>query len=308
MAWVAEANAPEDWAIHAMSAIVRDAGCFVVYVGGWNVQKFYKYNLDTDTWIELAVPPAVLYLSLSMSPDESKLAGHGVSGSYLYIYDITSGTWTTSSAAPTIPACNPTDIFGTVWADNDTIWCQVRGYNPSIPRDDVKFMKYTVSTDTWTQYPNFISPSVVISFCMCIRTDGTALYAGNLGAAYNYTTKYTIATDTYASGPTLPSAHYFILSADRHKLWWGPHRSAPADHQTITRWINPDTEVLEGDVFTEYDNGNNPTLLSAGVYGLLVCMADHRISNPKFYSESYWSPPVGMAGLNPALVELLVGV
>jgi len=279
--WIAEANVPSPFQYHAISNIIYDGG-WICYVGGYNVQKFYRYNLDTDTWTELTVPPGVLQGGLAISPDESKLASRLLDT--LLIYNISSPGWTTSSAAPVIPGCNPTQIYGICWYEDDTIWCQCRGFDPGFTLFRVKFMKYTVSTDSWTQYTTKISPTVSNSSCLCISTDGARLYAGNCGGAYNSSTKYTIATDTYAGGPGLPAAWYFVSSADRHKLWYGPRIAAPAIHYTITRWVNPDTEVLEVAAFPEKADALTEAPLSAGVYGLTMAIAAHKVANPKLWS------------------------
>jgi len=279
--WTAEENWPEAWAVITFSPIVVESGEYIVYVGGVTITKFYKYNLDTNTWTELTDPPAALYAQLSMSPDETKLAGHVANGTQLFIYTISGNSWASSSVAPQMNG-NNIMIQSTVWADdNDTVWCQVRASVGATLT--VKFFKYVVSIDTWTQYTNSVTPATHNSICLCINTAGTILYAGQCGATYRATTKYTIATDTYGSGPTLPSAYYFTLSADQHKLWYGPKRTSPAAHVTITNFVNPDTEGFEG-VFPELDAANKPSNLSTGVYGVVVAIADYKISEPKNWS------------------------
>ncbi len=285
--WVAEAENPQDWT-PCFSPIIVESGEYVVYIGGYNVQKFYKYNLDTNVYTELTVPPAVLYVALSMSPDETKIAGHGPNGSYLYIYNISSPGWTTSSIAPTIPGTDYPRVMESVWPDNDTIWVAVRGHTGSQWR--VKYMKYIVSTDTWTQYTNYYS--AIFAICTCMTTDGTRLYSGSNGQA---SFKYTIATDTYAAGPTLPAAYYFVWSHDRNKLWFGPRRTSPAMHDTITRWLNPDTEVLEAPVFDEFDAAT-ATSLTAGIYGVAAVIVAYKVTEPKNWSYIISAPPsVGKA-------------
>jgi len=279
--WVAEANDPVDWQWHAISPIVYDSG-WIVYIGGYNVQKFYKYNLGTDTWTELTDPPGVLYAQLSMSPDETKLAGHIANGTQLFIYDISSPSWTTSATAPNLTGGYTPSIQSTVWADDDTVWCQVRGHNGT--NFDVKFFRYVVSTDTWAQFTNKITGTYGNSQNTCINTAGTELFAGQGVAGYRYMVKYIIATDTISQSLVLPSAYYFVAAADRHKLWFGPRRTTPAVHYTITRWVNPDTEVLEGDVFPEKGDAYTQTPLSAGVYGTTVVIAAQKIANPKLWS------------------------
>jgi len=269
--WVAETADPQDWVATCFSNIVYESGHWVVYVGGYNIAKFYRYNLDTNVFTELTDPPAALYAMLAVSPDGTKVVGLELNGDRLYIYDISSPGWTTSAAAPDMTGGYTPTIHSIVWADDDTVWCQVRAHDGSAYR--VKFYKYTVSTPAWDQYTNYLTPAVTNSTCLCISTDGTRLYAGNCGATYYSTTKYTIATDTIEAGPDTFDAYYFVYGADRHKLWFGPKRTVPATHMTITRWVNPDTEVVEGIVFSEYDPATKPNKLPAGVYGVTMCIA-----------------------------------
>lgn len=275
MAWVAETANPQAWIQTCFSNIVLESGVPVVYVSGHNVAKFYRYNLNTNVFTELADPPAVLYNQLAVSPDGTKVVGHASSGYVLYIYDIVSNGWTTGVGnAPEY------EIQSIVWADDDTVWCHSR----RAPR--VKFIKYTLSTNAWTIGDKYREVAVTNSLACCISVDGTKLFAGQCGDAYNYTTRYTIATDAYAAGPTLPSAWYFCVGADRHKLWYGPKRTTPAAHVTITEWVNPDTEAREPAVFSEYNPATKPSLLPVGVYGVTMCIAGFLTAAPENLSET----------------------
>lgn len=284
MAWVAETADPQAWVVTCFSNIVIESGHPVVYIGGYDIAKFYRYNLDTNVFTELTDPPGALYSQLAVSPDGTKVVGMGLNSTLLYIYDISSPGWTTSAVAPDMTGGYTPSIHSIVWADDDTVWCQVRAHDGSDYR--VKFYKYTVSTPAWTQYTNYDTPSVTNSYCLCISTDGARLYAGNCGATYYSTEKYTIATDTLEAGPETFLAHYFVYGASRHKLWWGPKRTVPATHMTITRWVNPDTEVLESGVFSEYDPATKPSALAVGVYGVTMCIAGFMTAAPENLSET----------------------
>ena len=277
--WVAEASNPQAWGQTCFSNIVYESGHWVVYAGGPDVAKFYRYNIDTNVFTELTDPPDALDGQLAVSPDGTKVVGHASKGTVLYIYDINSPGWTTSAVTP-----GYWPLYSMVWADDDTIWCHIR----AIP--NIRFCKYTLSTNSWESYAHIYAPTVTWSSCMCISTDGKKLYA-SCGAYYNSTTKYTIDTDTYAAGPTLFSAYYFVFAADRHKLWFGPRRTTPATHGTITRWVNPDTEVLEADVFPEYGPATKPSNLPVGVYGKTMCIAGFMTAAPENLSINLASLP-----------------
>jgi len=285
MAWVAETANPEAWNVACFSNIVYESGHWVVYVGGDVVVKFYRYNLDTNAWTELTDPPAAFYNQLAVSPDGTKVVGHAVNGDRLYIYNISSPGWTTSSVCPAMPETDTPRIQSMAWADSDTVWCQIRAHTGTEWR--VKFYKYTVSTDTWTQYTNYRVVVYGNSLGTCISTDGTKLYAGQCGTSYRYSTKYTIATDTYAAGPTLPLTYYFCYQASRNKLWFAPRLAGKGQ---IRRWLNPDTEVLEGNVFSEYAPGT-AVGLAVGVYGLTMCIAGFMLAPPENLSETLASLP-----------------
>ncbi|MBA7556185.1 hypothetical protein ES705_48884 [subsurface metagenome] len=77
--------------------------------------------------------------------------------------------------------------------------------------------------------------------------------------------------------------------ADRHKLWYGPERATPATHKTITRWVNPDTEVLESVVFPEYDPATSG--IGAAVYGMTMCFVSYMLVEPKNLSINLASLP-----------------
>ena len=280
MVWVAEAANPQAWAQTCFSNIIIESRQMVVYVSGFNIAKFYRYNLYTNNFTALADPPAALFGQLAVSPDGTKVVGHSANGTVLYVYNISGNSWTTGAVNP-----GSWSIQSMVWADDDTIWCQVR----SLP--NIKFYKYVVSTNTWTSYANSTAPAVTNSTCMCISTDGTKLYVGNCGSFYYSTTRYTIATDAYAGGPNIPSAHYFVYGADRHKLWYGPSRAVPVLHKTITRWVNPDTGVLEPAIFSEYDPSTKPSNLPVGVYGVTMCIAGLMDTAPENLSETLASLP-----------------
>lgn len=274
MAWVAETANPQAWEQTCFSNIVKESGLPVVYVGGYDIAKFYRYNLSTKVFTALADPPASLYGQLAVSPDGTKVVGHGLNGTVLYVYDISANSWTTSAGSGW-------QIQSMVWADNDTIWCHLR----AIP--NIMFAKYTVSTDSWFWPANFVAVAVTNSQCMCISTDGARLYAGQCGATYHNSIRYIIATDTYEDGPDIWFAYYFVFCADRHKLWFGPSRALPVAHRTITRWVNPDTEVLEADVFPEYDPATKPTNQPAGIYGKTICIAGFMLAPPENLSITF---------------------
>jgi len=298
--WVFEANNPVGWSAPYFSPIVAMGGSWVCYIGGYNLAKFYRYNLDTNAWTELANPPGVIWGGIAMSPDKTKMVAHLSNGSQLWIYTV-GGGWTTSAVAPLFRGLFATNIQSAVFLDNDTLWVHLRALDGA--NQQTKCYRYVISTDTWTQYPNYKQLAYTNSQCICINTAGTVLYFGQCGADYTKSYKYTIATDTYAEGPSLPAAHYFVTSADRGRLWLGPKTGG---FVTMTKWVNPDTEVLESDVFPAPPERDKVSNLSGGVHDLTVAIAAYHVAEPKNMSYTGEAAPSGsVGGINSGLLEVL---
>ncbi|MBA7476578.1 hypothetical protein ES707_11966 [subsurface metagenome] len=282
--WVFEANNPVA-ADSQFSAMFRNAiGQYVCYAGMYNVQRFYRYNLTTKQWHRLADPPVVLIGCLSHSPDEKKLAALSVATNILRIYDIEANTWTSSPAAPQMDAVDVT-ISSCVWADDDTIWCQVNKSATS----KKKCYKYVVSTSTWTQYTNDLTPADAGgSNAMAITPDGTTLYFAPCGADYNDCSKYVISTDTYSLGVSLGASNYFPYAHARHFIWYG---STVGGYAQIINYIKCEDESTVTGVFPTNPQRNKPTSLRAAVYGTTRVIVFYRTTEPKNMSYSgtgYW--------------------
>jgi len=285
MAWIAEANDPEVWDNHSFSSIVWNYSeeYYYTYVGGITAVEFYHYNITDNIWTKKATPPAYLYQGLALNPSKTKVCGRTTNSQYLYIYDIDGNSWTTSAVVPDAYTMN-----SHVWATADAIWCNVRKYVSSKWR--VRFMKYTPSTDSWTSYSNYMLPVTNTFPSSCVSISGDILYSGSSGVA---SIKYTISTDTYSAGTSLASAYYFAWTCDRNRLWFGPRRTTPAQHATLTRWLNPDNGVLEAIVFTEKDDANRPSNMSAGISETHdMAITNHDMSTqPNCWSENVGGPP-----------------
>ena len=281
--WTAEANWPVAWTFICFSPITLEGGEFIVYVTGFEgtgvIKKFYKYNIDTNTWTELAVPPN--YSSspaLAMSPDGSQLAYNISSLAFLYIYDIGGNSWTTSAAAPQISGVN-VSVQSAVWADDDTIWVTVRVLIAATWR--VKCFKYVVSTDTWTQYTNSLTPTVNTAYAMGISPDGTTLYIGSCGSIGYKASKYVIATDTYTQNAlTLASSDDFTYCNDRNRLWYGAH---PAGLWLIRNYIDLSDESVHT-AFPENASRTKPSNITAGIYNGVSAIVHYCVNEPKNWS------------------------
>jgi len=278
MPWVYEASNPVAWANIYFSPIVQNAhGEYIVYVGGYNIAEFYEYNLRTDVWRRLADPPVAIYSALALSPDGTRLATVGLHGRYLYIYNIATDSWTTSSIAPHIPAGTVLYLHICVWTDNDTIWVNAEGFIGVLR---LKIYRYVVSTDTWIQFPNFIAPTYMNGSCMSVNSAGAALFIGHIGAGVWGGLRYTIATDAY---------NLFFAGADTGWRWY---RSADRNarlwlwDRVITdvgsKYYDCDTEANHPNIIFPTDpERNDSDALTCGVFGTEHIIAQHRLLEPR---------------------------
>ena len=277
--WVSEASWPEAWSQIFFSPIVVSGSQYIVYAGGYNVTKFYKYNIDADAWTELAAPPGVIYGAISMSPDGTKLAAHAVNGSVLFIYSIAGNSWTSSAAAPSIVGVEATNLYPTVWTDNDTIWCEARNANTTI----AKCLKYVVSTDTWSQYTNSITTGVSNAQAIGITPDGTTLYFGQI-AFYYRSYKYVISTDTYSVAVDLPSSYYFAAASDQNRLWHGADTATPGSETTRYIDLTDESVSAPSPANSGVTAGVRAANFPAGFYGTTEVIEHWDTAEPKNWS------------------------
>jgi len=283
--WVFEAENPQDTNYIHFSPIIKNSiGQHIVYVSFCIPPNFlYRYNLATKQWHRLADPLDNLTFPISMSPDKSKLAAHA-GYNILYIYDIESNTW--AAPSPVAPQISATDvsICSTVWADdNDTVWVAVRA---NVPPQTVKCFRYVVSTTTWTQFANSLTPAMSTCMALGITPDGTALYIAQCGANDDNASKYVISTDTY-SEPIDIGGYKFTYCSDRNKLWYGLSVGGLAQ---ITSYIDLSDESVHA-IFPENPARTKPTNIAAGIFETSVAIVFHRAAEPKNMSYSgsgYW--------------------
>ncbi|GAI67417.1 unnamed protein product [marine sediment metagenome] len=191
---------------------------------------FWKYNLKTKQWTELASPNYILWTttgggvfdrSLALSPDGLKLACVSEGGDdwrggrRIEVYTIASDSWAASPQAPDVSASS-TVVAGLVWEDNDTIWAWASRASAAV-KTYCKCIKYTPTTTTWTQYATLQSG---LTYC---QPNGAGIVAGvvfgsYIGVVREYC-KYTIAGDSYAFG-SITAGRYFGTAADGSKLWY----------------------------------------------------------------------------------------
>ena len=281
--WTAEANWPVAWTFICFSPIILEGGEFIVYATGFEgtgvIKKLYKYNIDTNTWTELAVPPN--YSSgpaLAMSPDGSKLASNIPGLAFLYIYDIGGNSWTTSTAAPQMGGVN-TRIQSAVWADDDTIWVAARAQIAGTWT--IKCFKYVVSTDTWTQYANSLTPTTNTAFAMGISPDGTTLYIASCGSNSYNASKYVIATETYTQNVlTIAATSDFTRCNDRNRLWYGATPGGLVEIRTYYDLSDESSNTL----FPQNTNRTKASSITAGVGEGMAAIVHYCTNEPKNWS------------------------
>lgn len=239
--WSLEAGLP--WTRYSQlffSPIIEEVpGVWVVYIidRGTN---FWKYNITTKEWQELSSPTYVtatgssglgtIDRNLYLSPNGTKLAcvsdatNNHRGGKRVEIYTIATDTWAASEQVQNMddetPASQATTIAGLVWADESTIWCWAAQARTGV-KDYARCIKYSVG-GIFTIYAALLNGGLVHSSpqSAAINAAGTVIYGSVIGATVQEWYKYTIATDTYASGGTLTSGRAFAFASDRDKLWY----------------------------------------------------------------------------------------
>ncbi|KKL15961.1 hypothetical protein LCGC14_2500360, partial [marine sediment metagenome] len=218
-----------------------------------NGQNFQKYNLATDTWTALTGPnregggasTAInCYRTLALSPNGTKLAcpseGYtATSGTFktsggkrIEIYNISGDSWVESTTLPQIDGIVFGQARSVVWENEDTLWVWAVKRNGTASGWQGKCIKYTISTDTFTVYPELPSGSTFFAIDndnwgrggAAQKNDNTVVYMGGIGTTGSGRDnndgymKYTIATDTYATVENTDAI--FAHAYDRDKLWY----------------------------------------------------------------------------------------
>ncbi|MBA7575869.1 hypothetical protein ES708_17705 [subsurface metagenome] len=250
---------------------------YYVYVSCVLSALLWMYNLTTGHWVELASPDEIVSLlgkSLALSPDGKKLVvSSGVDRDKLQIYDIETDAWTATAIAPDLDGVTPY-VAGCVWADSDTVWAFA--CKTSVPTNG-KMYKYTVSTTTWDTFANSTGTKDVLNGnrCVAIKTDGSVIYVGEVGASADNYLKYTISTDTYDVSGNISGAKYYLMADNnRNRLWY--YLTSP----TNFRYMDVDDESLHTDFFELNPQRDTPSNISIGVYETTVCIALHRTTEP----------------------------
>lgn len=291
--WINEAQWPVAWSPNNnttgiwFSPIIKQGSYRIVYCIGYNVLVLYKYNISLNTWTSLGATPVQLYMAPAISPDETKLVGHGVQGNVLYIYDIINDTWTASTAAPALSGTGETaQIQVMVWTDNDTIWCHIRDASGNQRN---KCYKYVISTDTWTQYTNVFSKGPYnMSRGMAANTTKTALFVGNVYAGSDRCQgfKYVIATDTYSAIAHSPTwGDFNVYASNDEKLWFINSLTSYTGYY----YFDCDSEVFGSSPIFPDDmptRNHSSQWLPIGVYGLDQIIAYHYIT-AEVHNRSY---------------------
>ncbi len=200
-------------------------------------REFWFYNLDARKYFPLTGPDTdgdFWGRPIAVSPDQNTLAvisdsvDELVQGNCRKIefYDIATGTWSSSPAAPTIDG-ETGFVRSFVFLDNNTIWAWVAN---GILNSDVKALKLTKgatwAASSWTQFTNMITGQVQLK-AAAINAAGTILYGtrsddgGNVNRSW---LKYTIATDTYTSGTLDAATESFSVDGtgqdNSSRLWF----------------------------------------------------------------------------------------
>jgi hypothetical protein len=145
------------------STFISDGGRYIYWVCGYGTQSFYRYDIFTDGWEQLAntpVAPSSGGYASNLAYDKSRKRIYAVFGSQtgFYYYDVEFNTW--SSALATLPAtpnagaslehpCPAVDPSA-----SDDFFYYFNGDGTSL-----KLYKYSVTSNTWVECGTNIIPA-----------------------------------------------------------------------------------------------------------------------------------------------------
>lgn len=290
---------------------------------------FYKYNLKTREWTELASPNygsdaasrSRFFRTLAISPDGTKLAcssegewsTSGFStewktggGRRVEIYDIDGDNWTASKQTDFLIEGEWVATRALVWEDNDTLWVWCIKHVRTASGWGIKCAKYVIATDTWTAYTgSFQDIGTAYNGLHCgnggaaIKADKSIIYGGGTGSVDYQYTKYTIATDDYSHTNLGVLSYLFVHAYDRDKIWYYD------ETETCQQGYVDIEDDSHDDQFPENPDRDAEYGKYCGIRDDLRRIIAHARISEDGGTELMSYTPKGMAGLNPALMEVL---
>lgn len=212
MAWIAETDPPFSVTYVLGFSTIENGEVYAIDRG----TNFYLYSLTTGVWTKKADPvgpssgnrcilvrrAGKIYTARENILQRTKIG----------IYDPVGDSWSYSASCPA-----GYYLQSICFEDDDTIWA----FAPKTTENGVKCLKYTISTDTWTEYTNSYSYAWPETYLFCDGYYGGAVFCGpceTSGSANRYL-KYTIATDSYEISANRAGTIYCCCQSS-NKLWY----------------------------------------------------------------------------------------
>lgn len=162
---------------------------------GYNTTTFYKLDLSTGTWTQLANTPGNMYRGATLVWDgnDSIYASRGENTTAFYKYTISTDTWSDEEATDPSMAF----YYGAVGVKAGNYIYYVRGSNST------DFLRYDIVNNSWT---TLTSAPYGVSYGAGLAWDGGDtiwLYNGGTGLS-----KYSISQNTWAANNTIALMPY----------------------------------------------------------------------------------------------------
>lgn len=219
MAWQAVADVPFVPVAAVYFSQIIGAEFYVIDRG----QNFYRCHIGTGVWTQLANPPftaenvhrCLTYRNgLLYCIDEGGAAEP--LGRRISWYNPTTNTWASSAQVP-FAVSQFQNIKSFCFADDDTIWAWVKRTGIALR---MKCVRYVISTDTWTEFPNDTGVLAVNQArSAAINAARTIVYGSCMGAFAMSYGNYTIPTDVYWQSGNY-AGYNWVWAADPLRLWY----------------------------------------------------------------------------------------
>lgn len=184
-------------------------GSDTLYIArGNNTTDFYKYTISTQTYERLMQTPVPMYISADIVYKSGKVYAAGSynkdNESKMYIYDVTTNTWTNGGTAPAWLGYGANLVDG-----EDGAIYTARGQNTTTN------YKYTIATDTWSTVASTIPAAVYQGGCAVKASDGGTDYIYQIRAQNTADIfRFNIGTQTWDGSTTLTDAPGNIYQTD----------------------------------------------------------------------------------------------
>ena len=207
--WLEERLTNSPARVHGGGSLAYVAATNKLYLlPGGNTTNFYEYDLESDTWTQLANTPAGVYYGgeIVEGPSGYLYALRGYNTTSFWRYDIANDTWSDGDAAD-LPQ---TAYYGaSLVYDGSRYIYALRGNN------DDSFFRYDPQTDTWEGLASADFGATTYQTNNYVHLGGDLAYNGSdtiyaiQGGGRTGFAAYDIMSDSWTRLPNLPARPYY---------------------------------------------------------------------------------------------------